>query len=173
MIRPRAIFPLLACLALTACLQGGEGGSGAAGRDAPEGAAPGTCWDKTVTPAVVETVTEDVLVEPARMSPSGTVQSPPVYRSETRQRIVAPRQVDWTEVVCPTDLRAEFVASVQRALAVRGYYAAPVTGQMSAATREAIRQYQSQTGLGGPTPGVLTIRAAQSLGLWAVPLSDG
>jgi peptidoglycan hydrolase-like protein with peptidoglycan-binding domain len=119
---------------------------------------------------VVETVTEDVLVEPARMSASGTVQAPPVYRSETRQRIVAPRKVDWTEVVCPTALRTEFVASVQRALAVRDHYAGPVTGQMSAATREAIRSYQQQTGLAGPVPGVLTIRAAQSLGLWAVPI---
>jgi peptidoglycan hydrolase-like protein with peptidoglycan-binding domain len=76
-------------------------------------------------------------------------------------------------VVCPTDLRSEFVASVQRALAARGQYAGPVTGQMSAATREAIQRYQQQSGLGGPTPGVLTVRAAQSLGLWAVELSGG
>lgn len=160
---------LCAALALAACLQEPGAQDGASLRQtAPEDAAPGTCWDRRVTPAVVETVSEDVLVRPAQISPSGTVQSPPVYRKETRQRIVAPRKVDWTQVICPTDLKSDFVASLQRALSARGYYTAPITGQMDSATRAAVLRYQADEGVAGPTPGVLTLEAARRLGLWAV-----
>ena len=138
------------------------------GGSAPAGAPPGTCWDKTVTPAVVESVTEDVLVQPAQISSSGTVQSPPIYRTQTRQKIVVPRQETWFQMPCPSDLTPSFIASLQRALSARGYYAGPVTSQLDAATGDAIARYQSDTGLAGPTPRTLTVAAAQSLGLWTI-----
>ncbi|MEL7127137.1 MAG: peptidoglycan-binding protein, partial [Pseudomonadota bacterium] len=42
---------------------------------APPGAAPGTCWDKTVAPAVVETQSRRVELQPAQISSDGRVQS--------------------------------------------------------------------------------------------------
>src|SRR6056297_2018860 len=55
-------------------------------QEAPPGAAPGTCWGKDVTPAVIETVTEEVLLQPAQVRNDGTVEEPAIYKTETRQR---------------------------------------------------------------------------------------
>lgn len=137
-------------------------------REAPADAEPGTCWDKTVTPAVVETVTEEILVEPARMSDTGTVQSPPVYRSESRQVIVTERQARFVQTVCPADLTRDFVSSVQRALALRGLYGGPITGEMDGVTRDALARFQTDAGIAGPDPETLTVEAARRMGLWVV-----
>lgn len=168
-----SLIALLAALSLSACLAPTTPSTGPnapnPGRTAPQNAPPGTCWDKTTTPAVIETLTETVLITPAQTSTSGTLQSPPVYRTQTRPQIVVPRQDTWFEMVCPTALTPEFVASLQRALAVRDYYTAPVSARIDTATREAIARYQAETQTSGPAPGALTVAAAQSLGLWAVP----
>lgn len=168
-----SLIALLAALSLGACLAPPAPNTAPdaphPGRTAPENAPPGTCWDKTTTPAVVETITETVLVKPAQTSAAGTLQSPPVYRTQTRPQIVVPRQDTWFEMVCPTALTPEFVASLQRALAVRDYYTAPVSARIDTATREAIARYQADTKTSGPAPGALTVAAAQRLGLWEVP----
>jgi hypothetical protein len=135
------------------------------GASAPDGAAEGTCWDKRVTPAEVETVVEDVLVTPARMSSSGTVQAPPVYRRETRQRILSERVEDFEQIPCPADLKPGFVASIQRALAARGYYAGPPSGEMDSLTRDAIARFQADQGQDRTQ---LTVRTARMLGLWTI-----
>ncbi|MFL4471908.1 peptidoglycan-binding domain-containing protein [Tateyamaria armeniaca] len=131
----------------------------------PPGAAPGTCWGKTVSPAVVETVTRKVLLQPAQISSDGRVQAAPIYKDETRQEVVRPRQDTWYEVPCATDLTPEFISSVQRALAARGYYRGPVTGEMDTATKYAIQRYQRDEGLNSKT---LSVAAARKLGLIAV-----
>lgn len=46
-----------------------------------------------------------------------------------------------------TDESDSQVSSVQRALAREGYYDGPIDGQLGAATRRAIRRYQSDRGL--------------------------
>ena len=132
---------------------------------APPGAPPGTCWDRIVTPAVVETVTEQVLATPAELNPDGSVARPAAYRTETRQQILRERQESWFETVCADALTGEFVASLQRALAVRGAYRGTVTGLVDTATREAVLEYQRSTGL---ESGSLSLEAARSLGLVAV-----
>ncbi len=133
---------------------------------APPDAPPGTCWNKTETPALVQTVTEDVLVRPAQMSPEGTIQTPPVYRTETQQVIVAERQSTWFQILCSEDLTPDFVTSVQRALQIRGYYSGPVTGKIDAPTQGAIRRFQSQEQIDTADLGDLTVEAAQRMGLW-------
>lgn len=137
--------------------------------DTPPGAAPGTCWGKIVSPALIETVTEQVLVEPARLDAGGAVVTPAIFRTETRQRIVTERQVTWFETPCPADLTPDVIASLQRALTVRGLYAGPVTGQIDRPTSEAVRRYQAATGLESP---VLSLAAARTLGLIATPLDQ-
>jgi hypothetical protein len=133
---------------------------------APPGAPSGTCWGKIPTPAVIETVTEQILVTPARTNPDGTVASLPVYREERRQQIVTPRTDRWFEIPCPPDFTVEFVSTLQRALQVRGLYSGEITGNMDDATRGAVLAVQSSQGL--PSD-VLSIETARELGIVAVP----
>lgn len=136
---------------------------------APPGAAPGTCWGKDITPAVVETVTEQILVQPAQILADGTVSQPAIYRTETRQAIVQERTETWFETPCATVQTPEFIASVQRALKARGFYRGTITGQMDTRTRAAIRRYQTPEGLNSS---ILSMAAARKLGLVAVTRSQ-
>ena len=139
-------------------------------QEAPPGAAPGTCWGKHVTPAVIETVTEQVMLQPAEMHSDGTVTRPASYKTETVQRIVRERRETWFETPCDSEMTPDFVASLQRALSVRGHYNGPVTGRMDARTRAAVRRYQKPQGLDS---GILSLAAARKLGLVAVELDAG
>ncbi|SDF47555.1 peptidoglycan-binding domain-containing protein [Sulfitobacter delicatus] len=163
---------LLACASLAACEAPApaaappEPGVLEATRNGPVGAPEGSCWGRTVSPAVIETVTEQVQIEPAKMNPDGTIVKPPIYKTETRQEIVKARVDNWFETPCPDVLTPEFNSSLQRALQARGYYRGPITGEMDAATRDAVQRYQ---GAKGPRSGVLSLAAARDLGLVAVP----
>jgi hypothetical protein len=168
--------PLLigACGALIACDSASlaptaippEPGVVAATRDGPDGAAPGTCWGKTVSPAVIETVREQVQVKPAQVNPDGTIGHLPVYRSEARQKIVTPRRDNWFETPCAEVLNEEFVSSLQRALSARGLYSGKITGTMNRRTRSAVQGFHKT--LGGPASEVLSLQAARALGLVSV-----
>lgn len=165
-------------LALAACGLAGCAGSpapqGVAGltepqvsqqlQEPPPGADPDSCWGKDVTPAVVESVREQVMLQPAQIHSDGTIQAPAVYKTENRLKIVQERREVWFETPCPQDLTAERVASVQRALKARGYYKGPVNGMMDARTRRAIRKYQAPQGLNS---GILSLAAMRKLGLEA------
>ena len=115
-------------------------------RNGPAGAAEGSCWGRTVSPAVIETMTEQVEV------------------------IVRARVDNWFETPCPDVLTAEFNSTLQRALQARGYYAGPITGAMDTATRQAVRRYQARQ---GPNSEVLSLTTARALGLVAVPRQGG
>ncbi len=135
-------------------------------QDTPPGAPEGTCWGKIVSPALIETVTEQVLIEPARLTPQGDVANAAIYRTETSQRIVTERSVTWFETPCPADMTPEVIATLQRALAVRDFYTGPVTGQIDAETSAAVGRYQASTGLQSR---VLSLATARALGVLAVP----
>nr|WP_319949198.1 peptidoglycan-binding domain-containing protein [uncultured Shimia sp.] len=132
---------------------------------APPGAAPGTCWGRQVDPAIIETVTEQVIIQPAEVQADGTVISQAIYRSETQQRIVKERRETWFETPCQDVWTEEFTASVQRALKARGHFYGPISGQMDKRTRAAIRRFQEPQGLNSS---ILTLEAARQLGLVAV-----
>lgn len=162
--------------ALAACGAGGPDGRVGVARQpavpasiptlpAPPDAAPGTCWARDETPAVVETVTERVVVEPAGPAPDGTLRAEPLVREVTANRIVEPRREVWFQTACDGDLTPGAVESLQRALAVRGLYDGPVTGALDAPTRAAIRAFQAPRGLDSA---VLSMAAARQLGLAAV-----
>ena len=159
----------MACAALAACDQASP--DVAALREpnlayltevAPPGAAPGTCWGRLSTPAVIETVTDQVLIQPAEVMADGTVKQPAIYRTETRQAIVQERREMWFETPCLERMTPDFIASVQRALEARALYRGSVTGQMDARTRAAIRRFQQPQGLDS---GILSLAAARKLGL--------
>ncbi len=132
---------------------------------APPGAAPGTCWGKSVTPAIIETVTQQVMLQPAQVMSDGSVIQPAVYKTETLQEIVRERHETWFLTPCARDMTPEFIASVQRALSARGLYRGEISGSMNASTRAAVRRYQKPQGLDS---GILSLAAARKLGLAAV-----
>jgi hypothetical protein len=133
--------------------------------EAPPGADPNTCWGKDVTPGIYETVTEQIMLQPAQVASDGAVLAPPVFKTETRQSIVRQRTELWFQTVCAADMTPEFVGSLQRALAVRGLYGGPVTGEMNTRTRSAIRKFQTEQGV---ESGIISLAAARQLGLVAV-----
>jgi peptidoglycan hydrolase-like protein with peptidoglycan-binding domain len=132
---------------------------------APPWAAPGTCWATDETPAVIETVTEQV----ARPRDAGGDGGGVVYETKTRQKIVEPRRDTWFETPCEAQLTEHFTASLQRALKARGHYRGPVTGRLDRRTRAAIRAYQKPQGLDS---GMISLAAARQMGLVAVETSD-
>lgn len=125
---------------------------------APPGAPPGSCWARDIRPALVETVTERTAVPAA--DGAGTV-----WQGETRQRILREREEILVQTPCPEVMDRAFVASLQRALAVRGFYRGPVTGVMDGPTRSALRRFQQLRGLDSA---VLSIESARALGLLAI-----
>lgn len=132
---------------------------------APENAPPGTCWAKTVSPAVIETTTKRVLISPADVSEDGTIRAPARYRNEDSQRVVTPRQVTWTETLCPEEFTPAFTSDLQRALSARGFYTGPVTGRLGDATMDAVEAYQASQGIQARD---LTREGAEKLGLVVV-----
>lgn len=137
--------------------------------DGPPPAPKGECWASSMTPAVIETVTEQVVVSEEVRDAAGAVATPASFRTKTSQRIVQDREVVWFRAPCPQDQTVQFVASLQRALKARGLYLLPVTGEMDAGTAEAVRRFQAERGLDSP---VLSLAAARELGISATALED-
>lgn len=131
----------------------------------PPGSPSDACWGQDVQPAVIETVTEQIILQPAQVRGDGTVQAPAVYKTETRQAIVKERRELWFRTPCPPEMTPDFIASLQRALTVRGDYGGPITGRMDRVTRRAVRRYQAPLGLDS---GILSLAAARKLGLSVV-----
>ncbi len=117
----------------------------------------GACWASDETPAVIETVTEQI-VEPA------TDKTDAGYRTETRQEIIKPREQIWFRTPCDADLTPDVLTTLQRALAVRGFSADAPTGILDPATRRAIRAFQLKRGLNSDR---LSLAAARDLGVIA------
>ena len=122
-----------------------------------------------MTPAVIETVTEQVVVTPETRGEDGRVLTPATYRTDTRTRIVQDREEVWFRAPCPAEYTVDFVASLQRALKARGFYLLPLTGELDAGTRDAVRRYQAERGLDSPR---LSLAAARELGLLPTALEE-
>ncbi len=129
----------------------------------------GTCWAHDEIPAVFETVTEQTLVTSEVRDADGTIVSPAYYKSVAKLRMVHDRDNIWFKTPCPDLLTVDFIATLQRALKARGYYLLPLSGEMDAATAEAVRNYQADHGLDSP---LLSLAAAQQLGLSTTALDQ-
>ena len=79
---------------LSACIPAGanHGVVTRAGQDAPPGAAPDSCWGKHTSPAIIETVPHQVMLQPAEILSDGTVHRPVVFKTATRPAIHRPRR---------------------------------------------------------------------------------
>ncbi len=169
---------LVVGLALTACAASGtkpperadlsgEAIEGLPGSEPP--AKPGECWASDISPAVIETVTEQEIVTPEQRDETGALTKPAAFRTTVRQRMVHERTEIWFRAPCPEIETADFVATLQRALKARGYFLMPLTGVQDAATAEAVRRFQAERGLDSP---VLSLAAAKELGLISTALED-
>lgn len=136
----------------------------------PPGAEPGSCWGRDITPAVLETVTHQVQVDPATQDAAGKILSPATYRTETTQQIVQERAVVLFQTPCPDLIDTEFTASLQRALSARGLFEGGIDGYYDTRTQRAVRAFQMAEG--GPNSGILSLQAAQMLGLVAYERDD-
>lgn len=130
---------------------------------------PGECWESDITPAVIETITEQRLVTPEIRDETGAVTEPATYSTTTKQHMVQDRTEIWFRTPCPELQDAEFITTLQRALKARGYYLLPLSGEMDPATTEALRRFQAERGLDSP---VLSLAAAQELGLISTAIED-
>ncbi|OIP83475.1 MAG: hypothetical protein AUK37_07240 [Rhodobacterales bacterium CG2_30_65_12] len=133
----------------------------------PPGARPGACYGKDVTPAVIEQVTERVLIAPPRIGPEGNVIAPARYDEKVSHQVLKGREEIYFETPCPPRWTPDFIASVQRALAARGLYRGPISGNLDDATRSAVRTFQLQNGLNSA---ILSTESARALGLVEVDL---
>ncbi|KPP92166.1 MAG: putative peptidoglycan-binding domain-containing protein [Rhodobacteraceae bacterium HLUCCA08] len=158
----RTVAPI-ALFVLSGCVSGPGPGMPSEATAPPVGS---TCTGRAVTPARIETVTEQVLVTPARLDDAGNVLEPAGYQTVTRQQITRDRQEVTFDTPCPDLLTPEFVASLQRALRVRGLYQGPISGVFDPATGRAVRDFQVARGDHDTT--VLTLASARALGLVAL-----
>lgn len=144
----------------------GEGIVIADGTNGPPDARPGACYGRDQRPATIETVTERELVAEAEIGAGGTIISPARYETRRSERIIEGETL-WFETPCPPRWTSAFIASVQRALSARGFYAGEASGTLDSATRRAIRAYQVTQGLNSD---ILSTDNARRLGLVEVDL---
>lgn len=165
--------PLCALGLLAACGTAPDVSRNAEGLEPPpplaEQMPDGSCRARDTVPAIYEHVMGEVQVVQAEIAEDGSVIRPPIYRKGPVPRVVRERAEITFEAPCPDQMTPEFVASVQRALAARGYFAGNVTGALDAPTAAAIRRYQSERGLESAQ---LSLETARALGLIAVDLSE-
>lgn len=176
---PRAGLFLASTLALAGCLAapGAETTRADLGDEVvitdftlgPPDARPGACYGKDVTPGVIEQVTEKVLVSPPEIGPEGNVIKPAKYEEKVSHQVVTGREEIFFETPCPPRWTEEFIASVQRALAARGFYRGEISGNLNDETRSAIRSFQLEDGLNS---GILSTESARRLGLVEIDLTD-
>ncbi len=170
---------VLVALVLAACNVAANGPQAEAPAPAPAPAGPearsegpgaaGFCQVTDITPAVIESVSEQELVAPAVVNPDGTIASPARYRTVTRQVITRKRQEITFRTPCPEVMDTAFIASLQRALKARGFYTGPTTGRLDEATRRAIRSFQVQYGLDSA---ILSLDSARRLGLVVAEIAE-
>jgi len=165
---PRKKLAIAALTILSACAQFGLTGieDTSASEDLrPPNAEPGACYGHETSPAIFETITQHILTSPARYRTDGTMLSPATYRTDVVQNMVRDRNIVFFKKPCPSDMDDKFIASVQRALKVRGILSGRISGEMDQRTRRAVRKYQRPLGVDS---GTLSLIAARKLGLVAV-----
>ncbi|MFQ3183348.1 MAG: hypothetical protein ACI901_000441 [Octadecabacter sp.] len=126
-----------------------------------------TCFDSSTTPAIIETVTEQVMLQSASMLSDDIVTPPTAFRTVTRQQIMRERRKVEFEIPCKAIMTPQLIASVQRALIARGYYNGPINGIIDSRTKDAIERFQ--TAQGYVQTSMLTLQTARILGLVAQP----
>jgi regulator of extracellular matrix RemA (YlzA/DUF370 family) len=170
-----AFFPALAALGLLAACAADLPAASLPVFDPPQITrdAEGQCFGRDTIPALVETQTAQVLATPETLAADGSVATPAVYATSTRQVIVRERQEVLFETVCPETMTPAFVAALQRALKARGYYDGTISGVLDAPTAAAVQALQRQDSHDSPLLDIRTARALGLVALSAAQLAEG
>jgi len=150
----RRYAPLILVVLLAACQSGTQDAEvRRADATVPQfnAALTDACWATDRIPAETETVYEAA-------DATGTREAREITLRAAEDRMFA--------VPCPDQMDTGFTASLQRALSARGLYAAAITGEYDSDTADAVRRFQAPQGLNSA---VLSLQAAQQLGLVAIP----
>ena len=113
-------------------------------------------------PAEYGTVNVTKLVEPARIE---SIEIPAEYQTVTQRKLVREGSLEWRSILCETNMSADVVAALQRALAGAGFDAGPADGNYGRQTANAVEAYQRKNGLAS---GQLTMETLRSLGVGGI-----
>ncbi len=118
------------------------------------------------TPATTRTVEipaeyKTVKVQKLASSPKErTVQIPAEYTTVTKRSLVTDGKVEWTEILCQTNMSPNAVTQVQRALSKAGFNPGTIDGVIGPDTMNALRSFQRAKGLAS---GALTMDTLKAL----------
>lgn len=125
----------------------------------------GQCWGFIAGETRTELEEQLIEVEPPKQAADSDEITPPIFRKASVPVEITDPGRSFLRI-CDTDL-PPLVAALQRALDARGIYQGAITGEMDAATRDAVRRYQADQGVDSA---ILSLAAARQLGLVAVEI---
>jgi len=134
-----------------------------------ETTATGQCFTRSAPATHTRIVEEQVLVAPAVLASDGSVESPPIFRNQTRPVTEPMGEGTRFQTLCPPEYTPDRIATLQRALKARLAYNGPITGELDDPTRDAIRAYQAPQGYDSP---LIQRGIAETLGLVSLDLDD-
>ena len=112
---------------------------------------------KVTIPAEYQTVRVRKLVEPAK---ERTVQIPAEYETVVKREKITDSRLEWKSVLCETNTTPNVIASMQRALKMRGFNPGRIDGVLGRETLDAVASYQRSKGMAS---GQLTMETLKSL----------
>ena len=163
-----AMIPLAACEPAVGTDQGAQTNAvSVLNHGEIETAPDGRCFARTNAPTQTIIVEEQVLVVPEVRDANGTMTSPPVFRNITRPQTVDVGVGERFETLCAPQYTQTMIATLQRALRVRGTYTGPISGTLDAATSQAVLDFQRSI---GRDSAVLDMSTARQLGIVTTPI---
>ncbi|MEL6948610.1 MAG: peptidoglycan-binding domain-containing protein [Pseudomonadota bacterium] len=116
---------------------------------------------EVVIPAEYETVSVTRIAQPASQR---RIEIPAEYQTLTRTTKTAEERMEWRQVMCEVNMTRDTVVALQKALAAKGFYKAPVDGIIGQQTLGAARSYALQQKLPAGSNYIAT-EVVDSLGL--------
>ena len=156
------LTPLIALIAISACTPNLGAENTLIDLGQIETDRSGKCFGKDVSPAVFEIVTTTTIVRPAEIDDEGNIIVAAITKDVSEPTVIREREELRFETICPPDYTPEFVATLQRALTVRGFYKGPINGHLDVLTSTAIRHFQRSNGHDTP---LLALETARVLGV--------
>ena len=108
-------------------------------------------------PAEYRTVKVQTLVEPAKEQ---RISIPAEYQTVSKTEKTSDGHMEWRPILCETNVTADIVTRLQRALSAKGHNPGPIDGVLGSETMAAVKSYQRTKGL---PSGQLTMETLKAL----------
>lgn len=112
-------------------------------------------------PATYKKISKKVLKTPAVVR---VIDIPAEYKTETKQKLVKPEDVDWPEIICGNNARTAVIKDIQQSLKLKNFPPGREDGQLDEATIIALNNYQRANGLKVDKNGLINMDTVKSLG---------